>query len=355
MKKKPSEDLDKLIGAISELNLTEASLSRAYYYAHLPLALIDSIFSINVRYTQVENVILNFCNQYDWPIFRDFNSPYPPESDQKTISDLLAIFDSASPDQYHSIFGNRGFINPASRSPSLKSEVVRAAAQLLKANEIESFQDFQKINWKIDEVFNSLPGLGSGVVLSYLRMLVGDDNEIKPDRHILRFLQSSLDRQVTPQEAVNLLRQAADYFVKVRGFANVTPRLLDHLIWLTQSRGNKKPIIPTLNNPVTTEPPSRPPGPPRYISSSDGGFPFEEFWKQCQKGGNIQSLTYLVDEDERLCIQSSNCTLHQQYEQVYRIKRSTVRNYVLRINERGFRTNHGWFCKVFDFIMAALR
>jgi hypothetical protein len=184
-------------------------------------------------------------------------------------------------------------------------------------------------------------------------MLAGDNNEVKPDRHICRFLQVVLDRRVSQEEAVSLIRQASEYF-KNLGFANVTPRLLDHLIWRKQRQSKNTSVTLALNTPTKPEPHSRPSAPPRYISPSDGRFPFEEFWERCRKGGTIQNLTFSVDEDEGLCIRSSNCTSHQMSGKPYRIKRSTVKKNILQIDDSRFRMNHGWFCKVFDFIMSSL-
>ena len=63
-------------------------------------------------------------------------------------------------------------------------------------------------------------------------MLAGSDNFVKPDRMVLRFLETALSRRVMPQEAAELLRSVAQALSA--DFPSVTPRLLDHEVWKYQ-------------------------------------------------------------------------------------------------------------------------
>ncbi|AWI30117.1 hypothetical protein DDW44_16070 [Streptomyces tirandamycinicus] len=83
---------------------------------------------------------------------------------------------------------------------------------------------------KLNAVERNLAGVaghGSGARLAYLWMLLGDDSRIKPDRMVLRWLQSVLQRTVTTAEAIALIAEAAARL-------GCTPWELDHAIWESQ-------------------------------------------------------------------------------------------------------------------------
>jgi hypothetical protein len=73
-----------------------------------------------------------------------------------------------------------------------------------------------------------VPGHGSGARRDYLWMLVGDDQHIKPDRMVLRWVDHLLGRQVGVVEARELIKSAA-------AAVGRTPWELDHAVWRSQS------------------------------------------------------------------------------------------------------------------------
>lgn len=73
-----------------------------------------------------------------------------------------------------------------------------------------------------------VPGHGSGARRDYLWMLVGDDQHIKPDRMVLRWVDRQLGRQVGVVEARELVKSAA-------AVVGRTPWELDHAVWRWQS------------------------------------------------------------------------------------------------------------------------
>lgn len=60
-------------------------------------------------------------------------------------------------------------------------------------------------------------------------MLAGEDNSIKPDRMIIRFLERVLQRKVKLDEAQTLLQATSK--ILAEKYPNMTPRLLDYQIW----------------------------------------------------------------------------------------------------------------------------
>jgi hypothetical protein len=65
--------------------------------------------------------------------------------------------------------------------------------------------------------------------VAYFFMLAGDDQLVKPDRMVLRFLAAALGRNVTLKEAQGLVAQACE--ILALEHPHLTPRALDHAIW----------------------------------------------------------------------------------------------------------------------------
>lgn len=82
---------------------------------------------------------------------------------------------------------------------------------------------------ELQRAISAIPGQGSGISLQYFWMLAGSDGLIKPDRMVLRFLAESLGRPVHTEEALRLVAGAVAE-LKAR-YPDMTPRLLDHMIW----------------------------------------------------------------------------------------------------------------------------
>lgn len=223
------------------LALAMAKLSASYFYQSIPLCVVDAVFSVGVRYRQVEKVVEYLCKQQGWEQFRGY-SPYPPPAAQAKIADLVNLFTGLVVLSQHDakrIFNNQGYINPSAKkkNPTLKAEVIRQFAKILMNNKIETFQDWnlltavQKEN--IGIIVNEVPGLKSGVIMRYFAMLAGDDNQVKPDRMILRFLKKAVSEDgVSVSDAVMIIRDACA-LLKPK-YPDLTPRLLDHMIWKYQ-------------------------------------------------------------------------------------------------------------------------
>jgi len=234
-------DKERLAKYASEkLALEGARLSDSYYYQSLPLCIIDSVFSIGVRYGQVLNVIETFCRQTGWVRYRVHGSAFPAKADQQTVSNLLEVL-GHHPNPEKSLFHNSGYANPAAKEESriLKANLVKQFAAALVAREIDTYEDLKSYPKPecLDCSLCGLPSLKSGVVVRYFRMLAGDDTQVKPDRMILRFLCEALGSSVGTDEAVELVRGASSILEK--DFPGMNPRLLDHEIWKYQ-RGRSR-------------------------------------------------------------------------------------------------------------------
>jgi hypothetical protein len=130
------------------------------------------------------------------------------------------------------VFRNRQRTSP--RSGILKAEAVQRFAEVLLHHKVQYFQDISRAaeDESLEKSILAIPGQGSGLSLRYFWMLAGSDEFIKPDRMVLRFLESALSRPVSVHEAQNLLSGACDLLKK--DHPNLTPRLLDHEVWKHQ-------------------------------------------------------------------------------------------------------------------------
>lgn len=213
--------------------LSEAKLGDEYYYQHLSLCVIDAIFSINARYSSVQNVVERYCRFYNLQNYRNNYTCLPDRVDQESISTFLKKFNETSLETFTTkIFNNR--CRTSSRSGILKSEAVFQFASVLQVHAIEYLQDVPNIisNVPFEQSIISIPGQTSGLSLRYFLMLAGSDDLIKPDRMIVRFLQMVLNKSITPKEAQCIISEAS--FQLRDMYPTITPRFLDNVIWKWQ-------------------------------------------------------------------------------------------------------------------------
>ncbi len=336
--------LQKLIARIrATIDLPNVTLSSGYYYSSLPLAVTDSIFSIGARYEAVVNAVQHLVRRADWgAVYRPRGSPYPPTEKQRTMSDLLAEFSKVA--EPAEIFGNRGYANPAAKRPTPKAVLVRYISKVLVDNRVETFNDFAAFPdpEALDRTLRGLPSMSSGVAISYLRMLCGSDDSIKPDRHIHAFIRAASGGSTTvfsDAEAARLMQTAARSLAAEEGLHHITPRLLDHAVWRVQRQTRDQMPDRTFTNPKLVPPLGG------AAASYRGPLSMEDFWRFCVQGGTTDSgLRFDVDEQERLHIVSPRST-----NKNYKITKATVARYMAQANEARFRRDHGWFCKVYDF------
>lgn len=223
-------DASKLAAFCAErLDLQGAKLGREYSYASLPLCVIDSVYSIGVRYEGVRNVVRKYCEHFHLPRFRN-GSELPKREEQQPLSDLVEKMEMFGIDRFRlEIFQNSQ--RTSSRGGIAKSEAVFRFARALQKYRIDFFQDIAEHadNRNLESDLRSIPGQSSGISIGYFFMLAGDDTLIKPDRHIMSFLRRCVGRISNIAEA-RVLISGACRLLKPR-YPHLTPRLLDYMIW----------------------------------------------------------------------------------------------------------------------------
>jgi hypothetical protein len=210
------------------------TLDDDYFYASLPLCVIDAVFSIGVKYGSVRNVVERYCERFGVPkLARDRSGP-PPVAEQESVSAFLArIRDMDAATLAADVFENRQ--RTSSRNGILKAEAVRRFAEVLARHSIEHLQDVLGARdvSAVERDVRLIPGQGSGVSWSYFLMLAGREDLVKPDRMILRFLERSLGRPVAVAEAQALLAAATRELGTAHPGLKV--RTLDNVIWKQES------------------------------------------------------------------------------------------------------------------------
>lgn len=199
----------------------ENELPEEYTYSHLPLCVIDAVFSIGVKYEGVTNTINRFCNHFQIEKFST--------KEELTTSYFLGkMRELRLNDLTEKVYNNRQLTS--TRNGILKSEAVIRFLEVLQKNNIETFQDIEsKIISDIEFQIRQIPGQKSGISFKYFMMLSGSDDLVKPDRMIIRFLESIIEKKVNIEDCQIIIQDTVKK-LNENGF-NLTPKKLDNLIW----------------------------------------------------------------------------------------------------------------------------
>lgn len=216
--------IDKVTSACLEVfkDKKEFELPSEYNYCHLPLCVIDAVFSIGVRYQSVTNTVNRFCNY--------FKIEKSSSNKELTVSGFLALIEGESIQSIaENVFGNRQ--RTSAKNGILKAEAVMQFHQTLRKFHCESLNDVKQFvnNNELEDAIKLIPGQKSGISFKYFLMLAGTDDLIKLDRMIGRFLESLGIKNITIYESQILFGHVV---AQMSGFGfNLTPRKLDNLIW----------------------------------------------------------------------------------------------------------------------------
>ena len=204
-------------------------LADEYDYGHLILCVIDSVFSIGVRYQSVKNTINHFCDYYKIEKFTKKND--------LTNSYILQLMEQSTIDELtEMVFQNKQ--RTSSVNGIRKSQAVLLFLKTIIKYKVESFKDLDKIlnNDKFENEIREIPGQKSGISLKYFFMLAGSEDLIKPDRMIIRFLEHETGKKLSLNDCQLVLTEVSKNLNEI-GF-KITPKKLDNLIWNYQRTKN---------------------------------------------------------------------------------------------------------------------
>jgi hypothetical protein len=220
---------------VKTLCLDKAILGKEYYYASLPLCIIDSVFSIGVRYAPESNTspVKNWCRNQKWPRYRQYGSSPQCVDPTNNVENFIRIISSYT---FKDLSEKEVFNNKQRNSAKegiLKAEAVYHFAKTLDEEGINDFQDTTRLSKSchVEKRIRSIKGQKSGISLKYFLMLAGDDTLIKADRMVCRFVAEATGQSgsVKADMAENLISEVCEGLQ--RDFPGLTPRRLDHAIW----------------------------------------------------------------------------------------------------------------------------
>lgn len=225
-------DVQILVAATSELVIR----ARGDRWTHLSLCVLDAVYSINARYGSVVRV----CHRYADRV--GLADRLLPAADigqvvgtmrEESVAAFVELGRRLGPDRLAGeVLDNRA--RTSTRGGILKAETAIRYAAILAGAGVQRLGDVAEllanpdVLAEVEGALRAVPGHGRGTRLSYLWMLAGDDQHIKPDRMVLRWISNHLGRDVGVPAACALLSQIADHLGR-------TPWELDHAIWRRQS------------------------------------------------------------------------------------------------------------------------
>jgi hypothetical protein len=222
------QDIEQVVAATGRLKIQP----REQRWAHLSLCVLDAVYSINATYGSTLNVCRRYADHAGL-VHRLHPADQPRPSGEQSLSEFAAHAAKLGPEAFAAqVLANR--CRTSTRSGILKAEAAARYADIMIAHDLrliddvqEAFADPERLQ-AVEDDLAGVPGHGAhGVRLDYLWMLVGDDERIKPDRFVLRWLGRAVGRQPTPARATALVREAARRLGR-------TPWELDRAIWLSE-------------------------------------------------------------------------------------------------------------------------
>ena len=211
------------------IDLENAELGTEFFPAHLSVALIDAVFNPQLHYeTRVVPIIKRYCCHFGLKRDRLDRRSLPPIDKQETLTDLISHYQEHGLDRMQEEVFSASYCSPG--TGITKAENVHRAAVKLRNVGINTLQDAAGTHPEIIKcALQALKGIGSATTHMFL-MYVGNDDFVKGDVHVCRFVARALCREkVPPNEAEELVREAARELC-------IAPRLLDNAIWKWSSQ-----------------------------------------------------------------------------------------------------------------------
>lgn len=226
-----SADISRIVEAGKALELAH----RGDRWCHLSLCVIDDVFAIGAKYASTWRAARRYA------AFAGLEPATAParevsdgrhEGTEEPLSRFLDRVGELSPQELAKILANHQ--RTSTRGGVLKADAVQRFARILVEHGIDRLRDVSTLladaerTKLVEASLTTVPGHGSGVRVSYLWMLAGDDVHVKADRMVIRWTAKVLGRHVSVDEAAVMIQRAA---VELE----VTPWELDHAVWKYQS------------------------------------------------------------------------------------------------------------------------
>jgi len=224
--------LAKLADAVAALN----PQPRERRWTSLSFCIVDAVWSIGAHY---DNVIVPLVRKKFAAEF-GVTQPTVPAREPMPADPLpLSKLDDLTVDSLTDMTNRQ---RTSTRGGILKAEAVLLHVAVFREHNVETMQDalglFSDTERfaQVDDALRSIPGEGGyGVRRSYLWMLIGQDDLIKPDRMVLRWLGRQ-GVKADPSGARGIIAALVPLLC-ARLERKVTAWEIDHALWLV---GRKK-------------------------------------------------------------------------------------------------------------------
>ena len=221
------------------LPLSESRLPEEFFPAHLTVALVDAVLRPRPWRPGRAEAATRYCRRFGLATRRPERWELPPASEQETLEDLIRHFDELGTEAMA-----RELLGTPAGSPAAatrRTEVLLRAARALRSIGVEILQDARCRPPEAVEATLRGAGPNAGRLLL---MYTGNDDFVRGDTHVRRFVASAIGRRSVPADrAEALVRAAAHELI-------VAPRFLDCLIWQhgVSGTGVARPPAPAPGN-----------------------------------------------------------------------------------------------------------
>lgn len=220
----------------SELNLHQQLIvnnrkdPNEEFYKSLPLCIIDAVFSIGVKYKSAEKATAHFIDHFNLDVSRTY-----PIQKEYTVNDFIHDMNSFSSFDEAAVSGFNNRQRTSSRNGILKAEACFRVAEVFQKHNVDTLKDFNNYTntTALDRDILAVKGQGSGIMLRYLHMLAGRSDEVKPDRHVVNFIQNVFPHLSMSPKYHDAIKQTMHETVHLlqSKYPTLTERFLDVLIW----------------------------------------------------------------------------------------------------------------------------
>lgn len=227
------EAVERVAAAIRRLiESAPAAFTAPSGYQSVPIAVIDAVYSARSRYSAVKRLVetvkarLREQHGLEDPsveafldaVFTDGRTRWPRPSDDEHLIGF---------------FGGLRWVSPGTSIPKARTVVTALCA--LRDRGLVEREQLRNLDVLL-QLLGDVPGLGE-TTLRYLALLLGDDEIIKPDVWVMRWLTGAIGDPrfpaPRPPEAAQMIEEATR--LAIRENPNWRIRDVDHLIWQVAS------------------------------------------------------------------------------------------------------------------------
>jgi hypothetical protein len=223
--------IERVADALDEL-FGRVTVHQPPGYAHLPLAVVDSVFSLNARYSTCRRAVLAYGTQVEgrWPELAPVDVGLAQSVQRShTLTEMLVLIEGRTGvDLAEALFAGVLQYTGGRRN----ADVVAEAAAALRSCGVETLADFAVAaqEARVRRAWRGVVGLGEAS-WAYLCLLAGLPRA-KPDRMIKAFVQAAAGR-----EDIGMTDLEATFVAAVgrrnarQGRTPVSVAAADHTVW----------------------------------------------------------------------------------------------------------------------------